>query len=376
MGAARYLLDTACYVYAKHSPCRPEWRDLLRLHPYCSAPSAYGLCDRLGWYGLAECILSLATHVWSSLLPTASPTASRALVAKRAAASCSVAPRAQEDERAWFLPVLGRAYTEQVARADDMVENQDVPKACLRDKATFVGLAAILIALAVILVGTRDPRIHCFMIPSRDVEDLPLDFSWAPVVRHATSCGGYAEGYSGGLVIDARAFELYPNKSKARVAYGCWFYLARASNVLVNVRRSLRAQNRSVLAHRLGLDCRDERCYMDLADKMWCSAAIQLGYHSLMVAQSHGSRAPELIVCYGECARTSIYGACPVGIPLRAADDTDNGAACECNNASMLINCNTRAIHQCDEAARAVESVWKEACGIRSLLMGDCHLRC
>ena len=99
-------------------------------------PTAYATVS--GWYGLAECILPLLPRtVWSSLLPTASPTASRALVAKRAAASCSVAPRAQEDERAWFRPVLQRAYTEQVARADDMVENQDVSKACLRDKATF-----------------------------------------------------------------------------------------------------------------------------------------------------------------------------------------------------------------------------------------------
>ena len=227
-------------------------------------------------------------------------------------------------------------------------------------------------------------------LPNLRTQDLARDHTWLPVQRMSTRClvykarhwfpEGLGNGY-GGDSGDKYLASSFPRAAEANSTwpYGCWFIRVETSDVLVNVRRSLRASNYGEVIRKMWHPGTPHPSMADVAarigpksrgivDKLWCLRALELGYDSIQIARAKEMRWPEVIICYGTCSWEPIYGACPgLAVPLRS---TNSSLPCLCDDkAAKLINCGSASLRHlpldltgCDAAKSHITSLVTDAC--------------
>ena len=211
--------------------------------------------------------------------------------------------------------------------------------------------------------------------PHIELADLAPDYTLVEVTRIAPSCKpirDYAEGRAVGWPGDHTRYQLVRGAASPWTPlasdpertwpYGCWFYgRARGSGVFVNVSRSLRFLDRTRAARYFGLAVPgpgDTAHAYHPGDKLWCTLALQQGYDTIQVAQSHRRGSYEIVACRG-CEHDRNTGVCPPSsLPLIAA----GGRECACDDASSILNCHGAPMVSCWGARHHVALLFTESC--------------
>ncbi len=185
----------------------------------------------------------------------------------------------------------------------------------------------------VFFISTRN---ECDVLPKTGDYKNVSDYEWVNVFRVAPYCVGGEEGLGMRL--------LFPNRSYG--PYGCWFVKVAPSpdTARVNVRRVLTRSTRTSMAVALGQPCKDDGCYYQTGDNLWCEAAAALGYDSLYIQHSHSMGRPEIVLCYGGCMTQNLKKSACVPVDTRSEDLSP----CDCESSTEVLSCNNNS-KKCDD---------------------------
>jgi hypothetical protein len=191
-----------------------------------------------------------------------------------------------------------------------------------------------------VIESTVDHFAGILMPLNISTDHLVADDGMAEVYRENSACMGLMEGYGGGLADDcgepyelAGGFTDEEASCSRKVGYGCWFHVAKGTQIFVNVGKSLRVKNRCGAHKALGIsegatpgDLTCESPGVRPGERLYCERARDLGYDSIQIAQTHQSSVPTLVICSGKCMTEPVKRACP---PLDLQDKENKTCACE-----------------------------------------------
>lgn len=166
--------------------------------------------------------------------------------------------------------------------------------------------------------------------------------TYVRVVR--TSCIPWTEGRSN-LQLDGSQFPFHMGVSGP---YGCWFYRAEWSDILINVGSTF-CDDRTNIWFELERRLYPKRSIKtaDGLDLGWCDHALKLGYDTIQATNSWDGKT-EVVVCNQDCDRELVTTGCPPrNVTLFNANTQET---CRCDNTSVILNCGESYsnLHDCD----------------------------